>query len=153
MAEWEWAGGLGVTWCVYFGAGGMSWVRGQAIFSLATDWDARKLTQRGQISLKVTQWDEGWENPEIQALLQKSTPVGVGGMLEGPQESPVRCLFRGGKAGQGKGGACRALGGWLLPAASCPGPGGARQQGNGVPFPDFLGPELLLKNTWERVPR
>lgn len=53
------------------GAGGLA-------FLLAMDCVARRSTQKGQVSLKVTEWEEEGEDPEVLALLQKSLPVGRG---------------------------------------------------------------------------
>lgn len=55
----------------------------EATFFLATDSVTRKPHKRGEISVKVTPWEEEGRTQKFWFCCQKSILVGVGGMLEG----------------------------------------------------------------------
>lgn len=108
----------------------------------------QKSTQRGQVSLKVTQWEREGDDPEVPALLQKSILVGMGtGVGRLPKNSQLGFFSEGARWVKEKwGGYRRALGGWLPRVSSCPGEGLPRER-KWEPSSHFLCPELLFKDT------
>lgn len=122
--------------------------KGGSPFFLVIDCVARKSTQRGQVSLKVTQWEREGDDPEVPALLQKSILVGMGaGVGRLPKNSQLGFFSEGTRWVKEKwGGYRRALGGWLPRVSSCPGEGLPRER-KWEPSSNFLCPELFFKDT------